>query len=79
MASPGPKPVRQLTPAARLIELEHGRPLWDVLVLLRRQLGDQGKVAKRLGITRETLHHWLRDYYAASAADLDTAAQEQAA
>ena len=42
------------------IELEHGRPLEDVILDLYEEHGDFDSVATALGISRNTLWMWLK-------------------
>ena len=49
------------TTAMKLIEVQHGKPLREVLEILYEEHQSWGKIATLLGISRGTLHNWRRE------------------
>lgn len=56
------RPRWRTPPRLQILELEQGRPFVEVLVEAYRDLGSLELAAKRLKISRQTIHHWLMCY-----------------
>lgn len=43
----------------KTVEQEYGKPLSEIIQALYTELGDRGKVARKLGVSRQTLAYWI--------------------
>jgi transposase-like protein len=48
------------TVTVQLLEARQGKPLREILVALYREHGSIAKVARALGVTRQTLWLWMK-------------------